>query len=50
MGNSGEKQSLTAFDRDYLGQHTSVTMDEVVRYENFLHEHPNGQITKQEFR
>ena len=50
MGNLGGKQALTTSDRDYISQHTSVSMDDVVRYENFLQEHPSGQITKQDFR
>ena len=37
-------------DKEYIGEHTSVTKDEVMKYENFLQEHPDGQITPQDFR
>ena len=50
MGNSGGKQGLTTAEKQYLGTHTSVSMDEVMRYENFLQQHPDGQITKLDFR
>ena len=50
MGNTKGKQSLSDTDKEYLNQHTAVTMDNIVRYENFLLEHPDGQITPQHFR
>ena len=50
MGNSKGKPSLSDTDKQYLNQNTAVTMDEIVRYENFLHNHPDGQITPEDFR
>ena len=50
MGNSRGKPSLSDSDKEYLNQNTAVTMDEIVRYENFLLNHPNGQITPEDFR
>ena len=50
MGGSSNKPALTDSDKEYIGEHTSVTKDEVMKYENFLQEHPDGQITPQDFR
>ena len=50
MGSSSGKPALTDSDKQYLGKHTCVTENEVLKYENFLQEHPDGQITPQDFR
>lgn len=44
-------QVLSLFD-DLLcmGDHSSVSMDDVTRYHNFLIKHPNGKIKEDEFR
>lgn len=50
MGNSGGKPVLTEENKEYLHEHTAVTMDDIESYENFLLQHPDGQITPQDFR
>ena len=51
MGCVNGKPVLSDNDLDFIANHTAVTRDEVDRqYENFLTEHPNGRITKKDFR
>ena len=50
MGSSSGKPALSDSDKKYLGQHTSVTQEDVTKYDNFLQEHPDGQITPADFR
>ena len=50
MGNSSEKPILSDENKEYLNQHTEVTMEDIEQYENFLIQHPDGKITSQDFR
>ena len=50
MGNSSEKPILSDENKEYLNQHTEVTMEDIEQYENFLIQHPDGKITTQDFR
>ena len=50
MGNSEGKPSVKSVDKEFLAQNTAVSMDEIVKYDNFLLEHPDGQITPKDFR
>ena len=50
MGNSSEKPILSDENKEYLHEHTDVTMDDIESYENFLLQHPDGKITSQDFR
>ena len=50
MGNSNDKSVLTDEDRAFLNEHTSVTKQDMAMYENFLLKHPDGYISRQEFR
>ena len=44
-------QVLSLFDDLIcMGDHSSVSMDDVTRYYNFLIKHPNGKIKEDEFR
>lgn len=49
MGNSSEKPILSDENKEYLHEHTDVTMDDIESYENFLLQHPDGKITSQDF-
>ena len=51
MGCVNGKPVLSKEDLDFIANHTAVSRDEVDRkYENFLAKHPDGKITKKEFR
>ena len=50
MGNSDGKQVLTDENKEYLNEHTEITMDDIEGYENFLLQHPDGKITQTDFR
>lgn len=50
MGSSSGKPALTDSDKQYLGKNTSVTTEEVTKYDNFLQEHPDGKIHPHDFR
>ena len=50
MGNSNGKKVLTEDDKAFIGEHTSVTPKDVAMYENFLLKHPDGNISRKEFR
>jgi len=51
MGCVNGKPVLSKQDLDFIANHTAVSRDEVDRqYENFLSKHPDGKITKREFR
>ena len=50
MGNSNDKSVLTEEDRAFLNEHTSVTKQDMAMYENFLLKHPDGYISRNEFR
>ena len=51
MGCANGKQVLTDDDLNYIASHTAVSREEVdERYSNFLARHPDGKITKKEFR
>jgi Ca2+-binding EF-hand superfamily protein len=51
MGCVNGKPVLTADDLEFIANNTAISRDEVDRqYENFLTQHPDGKITKREFR
>ncbi len=51
MGCVNGKPALTEEDLDFIANHTAVSREEVDRqYEHFLVKHPDGKITKKEFR
>ena len=50
MGNSETKPPLSGSDKTFLSEHTAASKEEITKHENFLLEHPDGQITPQEFR
>ena len=51
MGCVNGKPVLSEDDLDFIAKNTAVTRDEVDRqYENFLEKHPDGRITKRDFR
>lgn len=51
MGCINGKPVLTDEDLDFIAQNTAVTRDEVDKqYEHFLSRHPDGKITKRDFR
>lgn len=51
MGCVNGKPVLSDEDLDFIANHTAVSRDEVdIQYQNFLSEHPNGKITRREFR
>lgn len=51
MGCSNGKPVLTDVDLDFIALHTAVSRQEVERqYENFLSKHPDGKISKSNFR
>jgi len=51
MGCANGKQVLTEDDFNYLASHTALSREEVEeKYRNFLERHPDGKITKKEFR
>lgn len=51
MGCVNGKPVLSDEDLDFIANHTAVSRDEVDKnYQNFLSEHPNGKITRREFR
>ena len=51
MGCANGKPVLSDEDLDFIANHTAVSRDQVdEQYENFLGKHPNGKITKNDFR
>ena len=50
MGNGNDKSVLTEEDMAFIGEHTSVTKQDMAMYENFLLKHPDGYISRKEFR
>ena len=51
MGCANGKSVLTTEDLDYIANHTAVSREEVEQqHKNFLESHPDGKITKSDFR
>ena len=53
MGNvcNGEAKVLNDEDLNYISRNTALSREEVdERYAHFLERHPDGKITKKEFR
>ena len=51
MGCATSRPELSIEDLDFIANHTAITRDEVdQQYENFLTRHPDGKITKRDFR
>ena len=51
MGCVNGKPVLSDADLDFIATHTAVSREQVDRqYENFLARHPDGKITKRDFR
>ena len=50
MGNSETKPTFSGSDKTFLSEHTAASKGGITKHENFLIEHPDGQITPQEFR
>ena len=51
MGCINGRPVLSQEDLDFIANHTAITRDEVEQqYDNFLTRHPDGKITKRDFR
>ena len=51
MGSANRKPGLATEDLDYIANHTAVSREEVEQqHKNFLETHPEGRITKSDFR
>merc|ERR1711963_1391644 len=51
MGRANGKPVLSDEDMEFIAKHTAVSRDQIdEQYEHFLGKHPNGKITKGDFR
>ena len=51
MGRANGKPVLSDEDLEFIAKHTAVSRDQIdEQYENFLGKHPNGKITKSDFK
>ena len=50
MGNAHGSSSLTEEDMEFLREHTELTANDLALYENFLEKHPDGTISRADFR
>ena len=50
MGNTYGNNSLTEEDMEFLREHTELTENDLALYENFLAKHPDGTISREDFR
>ena len=50
MGNTYGKNSLTEEDMEFLKENTELTGNDIALYENFLNKHPDGTISRDDFR
>ena len=50
MGNSQGRNALREDDIAFLREHTALNTHDLALYESFLKDHPNGTISKEEFR
>jgi len=50
MGNTYGKNSLNSEDMEFLQEHTELTGNDLAMYENFLSNHPDGTISRDDFR
>ena len=50
MGNVQGSNSLTEEDMEFLREHTELTANDLALYENFLEKHPDGTISRADFR
>ena len=50
MGNAYGHNSLNEEDMQFLKEHTALTTNDIALYENFLEKHPDGTISRTDFR
>ena len=50
MGNNQGASNISEDDMEFLKDNTSLTSGDVSLYENFLKNHPDGTISRQDFR
>ena len=50
MGNNNDKTVVADIDKDFLRRKTSITENDLGMYDNFLSQHPDGEIARKEFR
>ena len=50
MGNNNDKTVVADIDKDFLRRKTSITENDLGMYDNFLIQHPDGEIARKEFR
>ena len=50
MGNNNDKTIVADIDKDFLRRKTSITENDLGMYDNFLIQHPDGEIARKEFR
>ena len=51
MGNKSTKQVITDEDLDYIAKHTAANRDDIkAQFDSFLLKHPDGKISKSEFK
>ena len=50
MGNVQGRNALTEDDLEFLREHTALGTHDLALYESFLSKHPNGKISREDFR
>ena len=45
-----KRQAMTDVDMDFLREHTSITKNDLAMYDNFMANHPDGNIARKDFR
>ena len=50
MGNAYGHTTLSDEDMQFLKEHTALTSNDIALYENFLEKHPDGTISRTDFR
>ena len=50
MGNNQGTSNISEDDMEFLKDNTSLTSGDLSLYENFLKNHPDGTISRQDFR
>ena len=50
MGTTFGKDALSEEDMQFLREHTALTSNDIALYENFLEAHPDGTISRSDFR
>ena len=50
MGNTYGRNALDDEDMQFLKENTALTSNDISLYENFLENHPDGTISRSDFR